>query len=140
MTRKNRKQGVVFHVVYFVNNRLQGIMTNLQTMGDICIFFAKNLTKMPKQYAESAFELLFPVAEMAKLSKEEQKMVDEAQKAKWDNYAIRQYAIETGLQKGMEQGMLKAAREIAKKMKARNRPISEIVEDTGLSEEEIKAL
>ena len=95
---------------------------------------------MPKQYAESAFELLFPVAEMAKLSKEEQKMVDEAQKAKWDNYAIRQYAIETGLQKGMEQGMLKAAREIAKKMKARNRPISEIVEDTGLSEEEIKAL
>ena len=71
-------------------------------------------------------------------------MIDEAQKAKWDNYAIRQYAIETGLQKGMEkgmeQGMLKAAREIAKKMKARNRPISEIVEDTGLSEEEIKAL
>ena len=108
----------------------------------------KNLTKMPKQYAESAFELLFPVAEMAKLSKEEQKMIDEAQKAKWDAYAIEKFAIETGmqkgleqgLQKGLEQGMLKAAREIAKKMKARNRPISEIVEDTGLSEEEIKAL
>lgn len=63
-------------------------------------------------------------------------MIDEAQKAKWDAYAIEQFAIESGLKKGME----KAAREIAKKMKARNRPISEIVEDTGLSEEEIKAL
>ena len=30
--------------------------------------------------------------------------------------------------------------EIAKKMKARNRPIEEIVEDTGLTEEEVKAL
>ena len=136
----------------------------------------KNLTQMPKQYAKSAFELLFPVAEMAKLSKEEQKMIDEAQKAKWDAYAIEQFAIETGMEKGMQQGLQKgmekgmqqglqkgmekglqqglqkgmekglekglekAAREIAKKLKARNRPISEIVEDTGLSEEEIKAL
>ena len=103
---------------------------------------------MPKQYAESAFELLFPVAEMAKLSKEEQKMIDEAQKAKWDAYAIEKFAIETGMQKGLEkgleqgiqQGIQKAACEFAKKMKARNRPISEIIEDTGLSEEEIKAL
>ena len=31
-------------------------------------------------------------------------------------------------------------REFAKKMKARNRPIEEIVEDTGLTEEEVKAL
>jgi len=108
----------------------------------------KNLTQMPKQYAKSAFELLFPIAEMAKLSKEEQKMIDEAQKAKWDAYAIEQFAIETGMEKGMKQGLEKgvqqgiekATREIAKKMKARNRPISEIVEDTGLSEEEINAL
>jgi len=75
-------------------------------------------------------------------------MIDEAQKAKWDAYAIEQFAIETGMEKGMKQGLEKgvqqgiekATREIAKKMKARNRPISEIVEDTGLSEEEINAL
>ena len=30
--------------------------------------------------------------------------------------------------------------EIAKRLKARNRPIEEIVEDTGLTEEEVKAL
>ena len=34
----------------------------------------------------------------------------------------------------------KKTREFAKKMKARNRPIEEIVEDTGLTEEEVKAL
>jgi len=67
-------------------------------------------------------------------------MIDEAQKAKWDAYAIEQFAIEIGMEKGMKQGIEKATREIAKKMKARNRPISEIVEDTGLSEEEINAL
>ena len=31
-------------------------------------------------------------------------------------------------------------REIAKKLNARNRPIDEIVEDTGLTKEEVKAL
>ena len=65
----------------------------------------KNMTHMPKQYANTAFELLFLMAELAKLSKEEQKMIDEAQKAKWDAYAIREYAIETGLKEGLEKGL-----------------------------------
>ena len=65
----------------------------------------KNMTRMPKQYANTAFELLFLMAELAKLSKEEQKMIDEAQKAKWDAYAIREYAIETGLKEGLEKGL-----------------------------------
>ena len=43
---------------------------------------------MQWQYANTVFELLFSTAYWAKLSKEEQKMVDEAQKAKWDEYAI----------------------------------------------------
>ena len=60
---------------------------------------------MPKQYVNTAFELLFLMAELAKLSKEEQKMIDEAQKAKWDAYAIREYAIETGLKEGLEKGL-----------------------------------
>ena len=71
-----------------------------------------------------------------KLSKEEQKMIDEAQKAKWDNYAIKQAATDSGIRQGKDQ----AAREIAKKMKAKNKPVDEIVEFTGLTEEEVKAL
>ena len=116
---------------------------NPDTQNKVCL-----MTKMPKQYAESAFELLFPVAELAKLSKEEQKMIDEAQKAKWDNYAIKQAAIdsgmkqcmEMGLQQGLQQGKEQAIRELAKKMKAKNMPVEEIMEFTGLTEEEVNAL
>ena len=46
---------------------------------------------MPPTYTGSSFELLFRTAELAKFSKEEQKMIDEAQKAKWDAYAIQSY-------------------------------------------------
>ena len=59
-------------------------------------------------------------------------MIDEAQKAKWDNYAIKQAAIDSGEDR--------ASRRIAKKMKAKNKPVDEIVEFTGLTEEEVKAL
>lgn len=64
----------------------------------------KNLRRMPAFYSGTAFERLFSVAELAKLTKEEQKMIDEAQKAKWDAEAIRDYAIKSGRKEGLEQG------------------------------------
>ena len=92
----------------------------------------KNMTQMPKQYANTAFELLFSTAYLAKLSKEEQKMIDEAQKAKWDEYAINKAAIDRG------QNMAK--REMAKKMLLKNKPIEEIVEFTDLPESDVLAI
>ncbi len=65
----------------------------------------KSLRKMPESYTGTPFELLFSVAELAKLTKEEQKMIDEAQKAKWDAAAIRDYAIKSGRKEGLEQGI-----------------------------------
>ncbi len=65
----------------------------------------KTLRKMPESYTGTPFELLFSVAELAKLTKEEQKMIDEAQKAKWDAEAIRDYAIKSGRKEGLEQGI-----------------------------------
>ena len=92
----------------------------------------KNMTQMPKQYANTAFELLFSTAYLAKLSKEEQKMIDEAQKAKWDEYAINKAAIDRG------QNMAK--REMAKKLRDSKVPIGVISEASGLTVDEIKAL
>ena len=94
----------------------------------------KNMTQMPKK--------------LAKLSKEEQKMIDEAQKAKWDNYAIHKAAIDSGLQQGLQQGLRQglqqglnvARQEIAKKMLLKKKPIDEITEFTELSEAEILAI
>ena len=96
----------------------------------------KNMTQMPRQYANSEFALLFSTARLAKLSKEEQKMIDEAQKAKWDEYAIHKAAVDSGLR----QGRILKAREIAKKMLLKNRPIEEITEFTELSEADVLAI
>lgn len=75
----------------------------------------KNLRRMPAFYAGTAFERLFSVAELAKLTKEEQKMIDEAQKAKWDAEAIRDYAIKSGRKEGLEQGFKEGVKEGIKK-------------------------
>ncbi|MCL2017052.1 MAG: hypothetical protein FWG68_12485 [Defluviitaleaceae bacterium] len=45
-----------------------------------------------------------------------------------------------GFKEGFEEGMATKAREVAKKLLARNYPIEEIVEDTGLSHDEINQL
>ncbi len=70
--------------------KLEELDTNL----DKCLYalcHIKELRKMPSTYTGSSFELLFRTAELAKFSKEEQKMIDAAQKAKWDAYAIQSY-------------------------------------------------
>ena len=63
-------------------------------------------------------------------------MIDEAQKAKWDNYAIHKAAVDSGLR----QGRILKAREIAKKMLLKNKPIEEITEFTELSEADVLAI
>ena len=120
----------------------------------------KNMTQMPKQYANSEFALLFSTARLAKLSKEEQKMIDEAQKAKWDEYAIHKAAIDSGLRQGLQQGLRQGLqqglqqglrqglqqgrnqrnREIAEKMLLKNKPIEEITDFTELSEADVLAI
>ncbi len=80
---------------------------NLKTLLDKGLFALKNIKKlqrMPSFYAGTAFELLFSTAELAKLSKEEQRMIDLEQMRKWDAYAIRKYAIETGHKEGFDAG------------------------------------
>ena len=79
-------------------------------------------------------------------------MIDEAQKAKWDEYAIHKAAIDSGLQQGLEQGLEKGleqglakgadqkARKIAKKMLLKKKPVEEIIEFTDLSEADVLAI
>ncbi|MBR3072148.1 hypothetical protein [Fibrobacter sp.] len=74
----------------------------------------------------------FNAAKLAKLSKEEQQMIDEAQKAKWDEYAIHKAAIDTGRNQ--------KAREMAEKMVLKNRPVEEITDFTELSEADVLAI
>ena len=48
--------------------------------------------------------------------------------------------INAEIAKNVSKSVSDTKHEIAKKMKARNRPIDEIVEDTGLTKEEVEAL
>ena len=71
-------------------------------------------------------------------------MIDQAQKAKWDEYAIHKAAIDTGLRQGRKEGLEKGrnqkAREIAEKMVLKNRPVEEITDFTELSEADVLAI
>ena len=92
----------------------------------------KNLTQMPKQYANTVFELLFSTAYLAKLSKEEQKMIDEAQKAKWDEYAINKAAL--------DRGQNIARREMAKEMLIEGDSVEKVVRISKLPESDVLAI
>ena len=66
---------------------------------------------------------------------------------RWDHNVLRrgffeEFAdeINAEIAKNVSKSVSDTKCEFAKKMKARNRPIEEIVEDTGLTEEEVKAL
>ena len=75
-------------------------------------------------------------------------MIDEAQKAKWDNYAIHKAAIDSGLQQGLQQGLRQglqqglnvARQEMAKKMLLDNESVDKIVKYTELSEADVLAI
>ena len=89
-TRISRTLNFVFVELPKFRKKLEELETNL----DKCLYalcHIKELRKMPSKYTGSSFELLFRTAELAKFSKEEQKMIDAAQKAKWDAYAIQSY-------------------------------------------------
>ena len=92
----------------------------------------KNMTQMPKQYANTAFELLFSSAYLAKLSKEEQKMIDEAQKAKWDEYAINKAAL--------DRGRNQKAREVAKDLLIEGDSVEKVARISELSEADVLAI
>jgi predicted transposase/invertase (TIGR01784 family) len=114
-------------------------LDELETTLDKALYALKNMKKlkqMPRQYAKSVFKLLFSTAKLAKLSKEEQKMIDEAQKAKWDNYAIHKAAVDSGLAQGRDQ----RNREIAKKMLLDNESVDKTVKYTELSEADVLAI
>ena len=97
------------------------------------------------------------------MTEEDWNTYEQALKHEWDNRAVEQWktmeaqvklmeAEEKGMEKGMEKGIekgkaegraegeTKKAQEIALRMLKRGIPVEEIIEDTGLSKEEIVAL
>ena len=62
------------------------------------------------------------------------------EKARHDEAQALYHAEQKGIQQGIQKGAAERNIEIARKLLKRNRPIDEIVEDTGLTREEIENL
>ena len=114
------------------------------------LFFFRYLDKLrelPEELSDKKFKQLTESSKVSRFSKEEFEAYQKMHHDQWDHNVLRrgffkEFAddINAEIAKNVAKGISDTKREFAKKMKARNRPIEEIVEDTGLTEEEIKAL
>ena len=104
----------------------------------------ETLEKMPFEAQHKIFKRLAEIADSKSLTKEEQEKYDNSMMVMWDNYAVYKHAEEKGMEKGIEKGIIKGekkkSREFALKLLARNTPLDDIADLTGLSIEEIKKM
>ena len=77
-----------------------------------------------------------------KMSKDEKvrRMAELRQKALMDEREAEYTGYSNGLEDGMKQGLEQGYKEIAKRMKSKGKDISEIIELTGLTKEEVEKL
>ncbi|MBW0023097.1 Rpn family recombination-promoting nuclease/putative transposase [Prevotella copri] len=92
----------------------------------------ETLEKMPFEAQHKIFKRLAEIADSKILTKEEQEKYDNSMMVMWDNYAVFKHAV--------EKGEKKKSKKIALKLLARNTPLDDIADLTGLSIEEIKKL
>ena len=124
----------------------------------------ETLEKMPFEAQHKIFKRLAEIADSKTLTKEEQEKYDNSMMVMWDNYAVYKHAEEKGIEKGIEKGrkegkeegkeegrkegieegiekgIEKSRKELAMKLLARNTPLDDIADLTGLSIEEIKKM
>ena len=84
--------------------------------------------QFPCEALDKIFKKLAEYADSKPLTKEEQEKYDNSMMVMWDNYAVYKHAEEKGIIK------------IALKLLARNYPLDDIADLTGLSIDEIKKL
>lgn len=85
----------------------------------------------------AVFQRLAEIADVASLSKEERMRYDEDLRAYRDTIVVMEGQYQEGMEKGMEQGMLAAKLDNARKMKADGMADELISKYTGLPLEEI---
>ena len=149
------KLPLLFHYTFVELPKFKKTLGELTSPLDRGLFALKNirrLREMPEPYAGTPFELLFSESKLSRLTKEEQKMIDMEQMRKWDEYAIRSYAIKSGREEGLAEGLAQgreeglaegrkeASCEIAKAFLAKGIPLDVVASATGLSIEELQKL
>ena len=106
------------------------------------------LERIPFETQKKIFKRLAEVADSRCLSKEEMEKYEESQR-QVDNYNLGMYSawlegnekgIKQGIEQGIEQGELAKSLDVAKNLLALGMPVSQIMQVTGLSKEQISSL
>ena len=102
------------------------------------------LQRMPWMAQNAVFKRLSEIAEVASLNSEERRKYDESLRAYRDTIAVMEGQFAQGELKGRAEGLAEGRAEgilsIARKMKQKGKPVSEIAEMTDLSPDEIEKL
>lgn len=133
--------------IYLEMPKFQKTEAELKTLSDKWLYALKNLPRLmerPAALQERIFKKFFDVAQTANLSKEEYAKYFESEKVYYDlDGAFRTASnkgYDRGLEKGMEQGLAKGKAEVARQLKFMGLPITQIVQATGMTAEEIEKL
>ncbi len=113
--------------------------TDLANRLDKWLYFIKHLEdfqSIPEVFKDEVFIQAFEKAEIAKYSEAERHDYEQSLKVFRDNKAVYEYAVNTAFDEGKIEGKI----EVARKMKLKGIPSSDISDLTGLSEEEINDL
>ena len=111
------------------------------------IYVLKHMTtleRIPFETQKKIFKRLAEVADSRCLSKEEMEKYEESQR-QVDNYNLGMYSAwlegnEKGIKQGIEQGKLSTNLAVAKNLLALGMPVSQIMQVTGLTKEQISSL
>ena len=118
---------------------------------DCWIYIVKNMNmfeQMPFSEKYPVFRKLAEIGDLRKLSREELELYDEDIKNMRDIYATRKFDEKRGMEKGIAKGRaegraegeLSKGLEVARNMLAIGMPWSQIVQLTGLTEDQLKQL
>ena len=98
------------------------------------------LQRMPWMAQNAVFKRLSEIAEVASLNSEERRKYDESLRAYRDTIAVMEGQFAQGELKGRAEGRAEGILSIARKMKQKGKPVSEIAEMKDLSPDEIEKL
>ena len=114
---------------------------------DCWIYIMKNMNmfeQMPFSEKYPVFRKLAEIGDLRKLSREELELYDEDIKNMRDIYATRKFdekrGMEKGMAKGRAEGKVEGKAEVARNLLAMGMSWSQIVQVTGLTEEQLKQL
>ena len=119
-----------------------------KTFEDRFLYMMKNLPTFvtePELWDDDPyFREFLQVAEYANMTERQQERYIAKMKVIWDNENVREFAIEQAVEKATKETTERVTQDvseqIARRMLAKNKDIAEIVELTGLTEEQVAAL